>query len=311
MSAARLTVHIDGREALPVRAIPYTNWRRFPPDAVARLLAHADYLAQDKSTNLTAYHISDGIPVAMLPHEWDTTVIEIEGYVAELEQVKDEAIADAMWRKGAPGKLYAGAFVWVDELKAVLARRCEIVKLLDARQGDDELTLMPKLDEPTHTMIREGFEPCKPQAVSNPHDATALSAIAQAEELPHHERIDAHAVVQVGAGEMVSGEADSATGGGKSRPEWIRQAWAIGEEWMIAEEKRVGERPSVVSIAKHVACEFKRLDIRSKRLNDYYDWQTIRKEALTGITGRKPGENFKKTMGNPQRRKPSPNVKGQ
>jgi hypothetical protein len=91
--------------------------------------------------------------------------------------------------------------------------------------------------------------------------------------------------------------------GGAANHEWKKKARSIGESWMHAEERRTGKCPSGDSIAKHVADEFKRLDFRSKRLDDYYDWQTIKKEALTGITGRKQGDNFRKAKGNPQRKK--------
>lgn len=98
--------------------------------------------------------------------------------------------------------------------------------------------------------------------------------------------------------------------GGTAKPEWVQQAREIGTTWMLAEEKRTKKRPGIVVIAKYVEGEFKRRDIRSKRLNDYLDWQTIKKE-IVGITGRKPGDNFKNAMGNPQRKKRSPNVMAQ
>lgn len=91
---------------------------------------------------------------------------------------------------------------------------------------------------------------------------------------------------------------------------WVREAWEVGTKWMLAEEVKNKERPGIVAVAKHVAAEFKRRDIRSKRLDDYLDWETIKKE-LTGITEREQGENFKRTMGKPHRKKRSPNAKSQ
>jgi hypothetical protein len=67
----------------------------------------------------------------------------------------------------------------------------------------------------------------------------------------------------------------------------------IGNKWMLAEEKRTGERPGVEAIAKHVEKEFKNLDKRGPR-GDYLDWQTIKREALTGITGRLANGKSKK-----------------
>lgn len=77
-----------------------------------------------------------------------------------------------------------------------------------------------------------------------------------------------------------------------NRPKWgipgrlEYDARQIGEEWMLAEETRTGERPGVDTIAKYVEEELKNRDRRGPR-GDYWDWQTVKKEALTGITGRK------------------------
>jgi hypothetical protein len=96
--------------------------------------------------------------------------------------------------------------------------------------------------------------------------------------------------------------------GGAAKPEWMRQAWEIGNDWMLAEEKRTGERPIVVAIAKHVEGELSTRGITGAR-GKYLDWESIKRDALTGITGRGKGENFKSAMGNPHRKKKSPIVK--
>ena len=67
---------------------------------------------------------------------------------------------------------------------------------------------------------------------------------------------------------------------------WEQKARAIGEAWMLAEEKRTGDLPGVEAIAKHVEGEFSNLDITGKR-GRFLDWESIKREALTGITGRK------------------------
>ena len=78
---------------------------------------------------------------------------------------------------------------------------------------------------------------------------------------------------------------------------WHATAWAIGEKWMLEQEKQTGSRPSVMGIARHVEREFKQLDIRGVR-GDYYSAATIKREALKGITGR-PANG--KKQGNPPR----------
>ena len=96
--------------------------------------------------------------------------------------------------------------------------------------------------------------------------------------------------------------------GRNAKPEWTRKAWKIGTEWMLAEEKQTGERPTVVDIAKYVEGELSTRGITGVR-GKYLDWESIKRDALTGITGRGKGENFKNAMGNPHRKKKSPIAK--
>lgn len=75
------------------------------------------------------------------------------------------------------------------------------------------------------------------------------------------------------------------------------EAWAIGEKWMLEQEKQTGKRPSVVSIAKYVEGEFSNRGIKGVR-GTFLDHETIKREFLTGITGR-PANG--KKQGNPPR----------
>jgi hypothetical protein len=91
-------------------------------------------------------------------------------------------------------------------------------------------------------------------------------------------------------------------------PAWVPQARKIGEDWMRDEEKTNAKRPTLVAIAKYVEGELSNRGITGAR-GKFLDWETIKREALTGITGRKKGDNFKTAMGNPHRKKCSPIVK--
>jgi len=46
-------------------------------------------------------------------------------------------------------------------------------------------------------------------------------------------------------------------------------------------------KPGLIDIAKHLEKELKERDMRGPR-GDYWGWETIKKEALPYITGRKP-----------------------
>lgn len=94
------------------------------------------------------------------------------------------------------------------------------------------------------------------------------------------------------------------------KPEWVAAARAIGEDWMLAEEKRTGKRPAVAAIARHVEGELSNRGTVGKH-GRYLDWETIKRAALTGITGRGKGENLKNRKGGTHLGKRSPILKGQ
>jgi hypothetical protein len=74
---------------------------------------------------------------------------------------------------------------------------------------------------------------------------------------------------------------------------WKADAREIGKKWFDEEPKK-GKYPGVNDVAKHVEDQFKSRDIRGPR-GDYLDWQTIKKEALTGVTGRPANGKHKKS----------------
>lgn len=75
--------------------------------------------------------------------------------------------------------------------------------------------------------------------------------------------------------------------------QWKAKAWEIGTIWMN-EQRQEGKDPGVDAIAKFVAGELRSLNIRSVQ-GKFLNWQTIKRDALTGITGRPPnGKNQKR-----------------
>jgi len=79
----------------------------------------------------------------------------------------------------------------------------------------------------------------------------------------------------------------------KAVDDWKLLAREIGQKWMAQRERETGKRPTVGEIAKAVEGECMRQRIQSNRgdklLADY-----IARAALTGITGRKRGDNLKR-----------------
>ena len=83
--------------------------------------------------------------------------------------------------------------------------------------------------------------------------------------------------------------------------EWKQKARTLGDSWMKSEEKKTGKRPTVKDIAMYLEGELSNRSITGAR-GKFLDWETIKREALKGITGRKPGDNLKNRRGNPHQK---------
>lgn len=69
---------------------------------------------------------------------------------------------------------------------------------------------------------------------------------------------------------------------------WEQKARVIGQVWMLEQRKlpKEADWPGVEAIAKYVEGELSNRGITGKR-GKFLDWETIKREALTGITRRK------------------------
>lgn len=158
--SGRLTIWIDGREAMPVRAIPYVTGWRYSPDVVAESLARVTAAPFEKLRNLVAYHRPAGKALLVMASEWTAVMAEVKGFEAELREQRPDvdAIDDhagyAVWRKGAALKLPAGVFVWLDEF--LREREADHKRTPD----DRPVILTPMLDADTRAAVLEGFEDC-------------------------------------------------------------------------------------------------------------------------------------------------------
>ncbi|MFZ1548334.1 MAG: hypothetical protein WAT12_14765 [Candidatus Nitrotoga sp.] len=180
----QLTVLIDGREALPVRAIPHVTGWIFHPDKIVfclksssktRLpsLSEEPHLSKNKKriykheagTTLTAYHIPGNEPVQMKPLEWRGVEVQLKGLESELklkygEEGRGNDIGCAEWERATVPVLPAGAFVWLDDFKKF--------RHWTFNKGDSpdatELMLTPCLDAATRATVMAGFETLPPAA---------------------------------------------------------------------------------------------------------------------------------------------------
>ena len=150
---------INGREAIPVRVIPFVTGWSMSPDMGASSLAHTDLVT--KLRGIAAYHLAgNDEPAPMLPKEWD-------GVEAELQALSDTLKANEVvnfesyptWRYKSILLLPAGVFVWKDEFITAFGRAYskERMGILNERQGDRTLNLKPLIPHALRDAVVEGF----------------------------------------------------------------------------------------------------------------------------------------------------------
>lgn len=142
MGRNRLTYFIDGREAVPVRAIPYvTGWMQ-SPDEVAGDLAMRVCAPFSVLRDISALHLNGAAVTKVLPKEWDAVVATLKALVARLKKSHGEGEEGyAVWRQESVKALPEGVFLWRDEFEAELQRRTteRDVTLARPRPGDSDL----------------------------------------------------------------------------------------------------------------------------------------------------------------------------
>lgn len=158
-------VIIAGREAVPVRAIPFvTGWQSFSPDAVAEGLAHR--LESGKLEGLTAYHIaSEGSISAMLPKEWDAPVDALDALSKKLKEAGRHSRPE--WREQSILELPSHCFVWRDEFEKTVIDWWRILHIVGERPGDKALNFTPRIPPSLEEAVFEGM-PKGDAAVSLP-----------------------------------------------------------------------------------------------------------------------------------------------
>jgi len=161
-SDKRLIVQIAGREALPVRAIPYVTGWKLSPDAVAKNFARcAGGFPFSILENIDAFHLSSGSPVKIIPDEWTAIVVQIEALEARLNaRFTDDREGYAAWRNESVPLLPAEAFVWRDEFEKNFREDFSPDRLshTNKRAEAGELTYTPMLPDAVRDMVLEGFQ---------------------------------------------------------------------------------------------------------------------------------------------------------
>ena len=111
---------INGKDALPVRAIPLlTDWQGLSPDGLAKILA-GDSDHWPSFDGLTAYRLqTDGSIEAIPPRWWRSWVVRKLNAISDAIKAKQASHETGyqQWRSESLAQLPAGVFVWRDEFE--------------------------------------------------------------------------------------------------------------------------------------------------------------------------------------------------
>ena len=111
-------VLIDGREAIPVRAIPLlTNWRFMSPDIVAHVLGGTGGSNVSLFGDMQSSYIESGKVQPMDKDWWVQFPVKELRALSEKIQIDESShdVGYSDWRKQSLKELPAGVFIWKDE----------------------------------------------------------------------------------------------------------------------------------------------------------------------------------------------------
>lgn len=154
----RVTVMIEGREAIPVRGIPFVTGWTMSPDVVASSLAQTDRITRLRG--VTAYHLSENDVAPMLPKEWDGVEAELEALSDKLKAIETVDQENyPTWRRESIPLLPPACFLWRDEFEQAFKRAYApgSFSFLVEREGERELNFLPRVPAELAAAVMEGF----------------------------------------------------------------------------------------------------------------------------------------------------------
>ena len=280
----KLTIAIQGREAIPVRAIPFITGWHLSPDRFVEALAHKSR----SGVQLAAFSFNEQ-GARVLPKHWDDCLEYLR--LLNVANLCDMDYSDSQLQRLAVERIRSGVFVWKDELDAAYAegggplavqalRTDEVVRF-----GDDDYSHMP--DE-LYQMVMEGFIDSMPPPMPSGPTEGVVETAATPVPLEETQSLIAPAV--------------------HSAPQaWVKTAKDMGKVY-VEQWRADGKEPTVADVASYLEGEFSTRGIygaRGKVLDSGY----ITRSALTGITGRAKGYKSKKPKVPSGRRERLPEIK--
>lgn len=121
----KITISIDGRDAIPVRAIPLITGWHLSPDVIAHTFARCGDGHDWRLRGISAYmqDSTNGKTLRVEPDTWGPYCIALESLDAQLQEGVE---GKEDWRQQSVSKLPARAFVWSDEFE--IAYRADLDK---------------------------------------------------------------------------------------------------------------------------------------------------------------------------------------
>lgn len=114
-----VVVLINGREAVPVRALPFVVPSQMSPDVIVTLMGRADECG--RFDELFAYQLPPhGCPVRVQPSEWSRIAYKIMAFRDRIKREEEsgaitKSIGSDRWKDDSIRLLPASVFVWKDE----------------------------------------------------------------------------------------------------------------------------------------------------------------------------------------------------
>ena len=180
----RVIVMIHGREAIPVRAIPFlTNWGTMSPDIISKALAHTDDIHWDYFFTLFAFRLEGSKPEPIKASWWENFPCRSLSAISAALRAQQDAgeltreQAYIEWRRQSLFELPAGAFVWKDEFLCCYSKKYSPESITSIRNGRElswdervslyELEFEPYiLDADVCLAIMDGFTLEEPESPS-------------------------------------------------------------------------------------------------------------------------------------------------
>ena len=161
-----VVVMIQGREAIPIRAIPFlTDGQSMSPDALGYVLAGGKL--SDSDYELTAHHVLDGDLLSLTKDWWENTALP--GFAALKDVINSVQVSEAagyqQWLEKSSETLPAGAFIWKDDFVSWYEQRTKM--LIFARVAERQPLIPSTMGVPDHSIhqaLSLNFSPFIPNA---------------------------------------------------------------------------------------------------------------------------------------------------